>query len=413
MAEANTQQLEELRDWIRTELNASINFWLEKGMDHENGGVYTCLDRKGEIYSTDKSVWMQGRCGWMFSYLTHLYGDSTPDWLDTGKEEWLAAAKSCIDFLEEHCVNHDAGGRLYFTVTAEGAPLRQRRYCFSEGFYTIANAEYYGITGDEEYLARARCAYAIYYGMITGTYEDPTGLGPKTIAETRSGYALGDPMILLNIIGILRRVDPAHAEEYDRHSKECTDRIVNWHYRPELGCTLESVNLDGEPELWYTAGRVVNPGHDIECSWFMMDEANYRGDEELHRTAEEMFRLAIEAGWDDEFGGLLYFIDAKGLPPEAYEHDMKLWWPHNEIMIAASKAYRDTKDPYFLDWLLKTTDYAKNHFVDPEYGEWYGYLRRDGLPTMPSTKGSTFKGPFHVPRALSMTERVLTEIIGD
>ena len=93
MAEVNTQQLEELRDWIRTELNASINFWLEKGMDHENGGVYTCLDRKGEIYSTDKSVWMQGRCGWMFSYLTHLYGDSTPDWLDTGKEEWLAAAK--------------------------------------------------------------------------------------------------------------------------------------------------------------------------------------------------------------------------------------------------------------------------------------------------------------------------------
>ena len=110
---------------------------------------------------------------------------------------------------------------------------------------------------------------------------------------------------------------------------------------------------------------------------------------------------------------MLYFIDAKGLPPEAYEHDMKLWWPHNEIMIAASKAYRDTDDPYFFDWLVKTVDYAREHFADPEYGEWYGYLRRDGLPTMPSTKGSTFKGPFHVPRALCMTEQVLTEMIGD
>ncbi|MDO4290071.1 MAG: AGE family epimerase/isomerase [Eggerthellaceae bacterium] len=413
MDEARKQQLVEARDWIRKELDASVRFWLEHGIDRENGGVYTCLDRKGDIYSTDKSVWMQGRGGWMYSYLTHLYGENTPAWLTTGKDEWMAAAKSCIDFLEDHCINHDAGGRLYFTVTAEGAPLRQRRYCFSEGFYCIANAEYYGVTGDEKYLARARRAYQMIYNLNNSLIEDPTGLGPKTIAETRSGYALGDPMIFLNIIGIMRRVDPAHACEYDQHARECTDRIVNWHYRPELGCTLESVNAKGEPELWYTAGRVVNPGHDIECSWFMMDEANYRGDAELHATAEKIFRQAIEAGWDDEFGGLLYFIDAKGLPPEAYEHDMKLWWPHNEIMIAASKAYRDTHDAYFFDWFMKTLDYAKEHFADPAYGEWYGYLRRDGKPTMPSTKGSTFKGPFHVPRALSMTERILTEIIGE
>lgn len=404
MTADNAQKLIEARDWIRQELDACIDFWLEHGMDRENGGVYTCLDRTGEIYSTDKSVWMQGRCAWTFSYLCHLYGE---------KPEWKAAAKSCLDFLEEHCINREAGDRLYFTVTAEGKPLRQRRYNFSEGFYAIANAEYYGLTGEAVHLERARRAYHMIYDLNNGLREDPTGLGPKTIPETRAGRALGDPMIFLNIIGIMRRVDPAHADEYDQHARECTDRIVNEHYRPELGCTLESVNLDGEPELWYTAGRVVNPGHDIECSWFMMDEANYRGDQALHEAAESIFRLAIEAGWDKEYGGLLYFIDCKGLPTEAYEHDMKLWWPHNEIMIAASKAYRDTGDEYYLDWLFKTLDYCKEHFADPEYGEWYGYLRRDGLPTMPPTKGSTFKGPFHVPRALSMTERVLTELIGD
>ena len=390
--------------WIKEELERSIRFWLENGMDPVHGGVYTCLDREGKVFSTDKSVWMQGRCAWMFAYLCHVYGV---------KDEWLEASKSCLDFMEKYCINREAGNRMYFTVTGDGKPLRQRRYCFSEGFYAIANAEYYGLTGEAVYLERARRAYELIYNLNNGLIEDPTGLGPKTIAETRSGRALGDPMIFLNIIGIMRRVDPANTEEYDRRARECTDRIVNEHYRPELGCTLESVNLEGEPELWYTAGRVVNPGHDIECSWFMMDEANYRGDEELHRTAEQIFRLAIEAGWDEEFGGLLYFIDCKGLPTEAYEHDMKLWWPHNEIMIAASKAYRDTGDAYYLDWLLRTIDYCKEHFADPEYGEWYGYLRRDGKPTMPPTKGSTFKGPFHVPRALSMTERVLTELIGD
>lgn len=396
------QKLIEAQKWIKNELNVCADFWLKNGMDKENGGVYTCLDRKGEVYSTDKSVWMQGRCAWTFAHLCRLYGK---------RDEWMEASKSCLDFMEKYCINPDADGRMYFTVTAEGKPLRQRRYCFSEGFYAIANAEYYGLTGEKVYIDRARRAYELIYKLNNGLIDDPTGLGPKTIPETRTGRALADPMIFLNIISVLRRVDPEHREEYDKRSAECTEAIFKYHYHPELKCTLESVAPDGTPELWYTAGRVVNPGHDIECSWFLMEEANYRKDEEIHKNAEAIFRNAIEAGWDNTYGGLLYFIDCLGKPTEAYEHDMKLWWPHNEIMIASLMAYRDTGDEYYADWFFKTLDYCKEHFADPEYGEWYGYLRRDGLPTEPSTKGSTFKGPFHLPRMLSMTDKMLDEIL--
>ena len=396
------QKLIEAQKWIKNELNVCADFWLKNGMDKENGGVYTCLDRKGEVYSTDKSVWMQGRCAWIFAHLCRLYGK---------RDEWMEASKSCLDFMEKYCINPDADGRMYFTVTAEGKPLRQRRYCFSEGFYAIANAEYYGLTGEKVYIDRARRAYELIYKLNNGLIEDPTGLGPKTIPETRTGRALADPMIFLNIISVLRRVDPEHREEYDKRSAECTEAIFKYHYHPELKCTLESVAPDGTPELWYTAGRVVNPGHDIECSWFLMEEANYRKDEEIHKNAEQIFRNAIEAGWDNTYGGLLYFIDCLGKPTEAYEHDMKLWWPHNEIMIASLMAYRDTGNEYYADWFFKTLDYCKEHFADSEYGEWYGYLRRDGLPTEPSTKGSTFKGPFHLPRMLSMTDKMLDEIL--
>lgn len=396
------QKLIEAQKWIKKELDVCADFWLKNGIDRENGGVYTCLDRKGEVYSTDKSVWMQGRCAWTFAHLCRLYGK---------RDEWMEASKSCLDFMEKYCINPDADGRMYFTVTAEGKPLRQRRYCFSEGFYAIANAEYYGLTGEKVYIDRARKAYELIYKLNNGLIADPTGLGPKTIPETRTGRALADPMIFLNIISVLRRVDPEHREEYDKRSAECTEAIFKYHYHPELKCTLESVALDGTPELWYTAGRVVNPGHDIECSWFLMEEANYRKDEEIHKTAEQIFRNAIEAGWDNTYGGLLYFIDCLGKPTEAYEHDMKLWWPHDEIMIASLMAYRDTGDEYYADWFFKTLDYCKEHFADPEYGEWYGYLRRDGLPTEPSTKGSTFKGPFHLPRMLSMTDKMLDEIL--
>ena len=398
----NKELLVSQQQWIRSELDKCINFWLENGWDRVNGGVYTCLDRWGKVYSTDKSVWMQGRCAWTFSYLCKVYGV---------KQEWLDFAKSCLDFLEDHCIDRTKGNRMYFVVTADGKPLRQRRYFHSEGFYAIANAEYYGITGDKVHLERAKAAYDMYWNLYQGLMKDPTGLGPKGIPETRSGRALAYPMIYLNMSSVLRRVDPEGAQLYDERSRVCVNEIFQYHHKPEMKCTLETVGLNGEFFGDVTEGRVVNPGHDIECSWFLMEYANYLGDKELHTKAETVFNYAIEAGWDKEYEGLLYFIDCKGLPPEAYEHDMKLWWPHNEILIASMMAYRDTGDESFYNWFTKTFDYCKQYLADSENGEWYGYLRRDGKPTMPSTKGSTFKGPFHLPRALSMVDQMITELL--
>ena len=391
-------KLLEYQDWIRSELQKSIDFWLKNGMDPVNGGVYTCLDRKGEVYSTDKSVWMQGRCGWMFAHLCHVYGV---------KEEWLAASKSCIDFLEAHCRNSEAANRLYFTVTAEGEPLRQRRYYFSEAFYALANAEYYGVTGEQVHLERARWAYDLYWDLSHGA-PDPAGLGPKS---TRTGRSFGLPMIILNVTGTMLRVDPERRALYEERAQACVDEIFQYHVHPELKCVLENVAEDGSARLFYTEGRTINPGHDIEGVWFLLEHAKRTGDAELVQKAAQIFDWAIEAGWDREYGGLLYFIDCLGKPPEAYEHDMKLWWPHNEIMIASLMLYRDTGDEKYFQWFETVMDYVKQHFADPEYGEWYGYLRRDGLPTMPSTKGSTFKGPFHLPRALIQCDQMLDQLL--
>ena len=378
----HAEQLKEYQKWVREELERSVNFWLKNGMDHEYGGVYTCLDRTGKLFSTDKSVWFQGRCAWTFSYLCHVYGK---------KQEWLDAAKSCLDFMEKYCINREAGDRMYFTVTADGKPLRQRRYCFSEGFYAIANAEYYGVTGEKECIERARRAYELIYQLNNGLIKDPTGMGPKTIPETRTGRALADPMIYLNITAVMRRCDPENTALYDARAKECCETIFKYHFKPELKCTLESVGPNGELQMDYTAGRVVNPGHDIECSWFVMEQAKHT--------------------WDKEYGGLLYFIDCKALPPEAYEHDMKLWWPHNELLIASMMIYRDTQDEKYLKIFDETLEYCKKVFSDPEYGDWYGYLRRDGKPTEPACKGSTFKGPFHLPRCLMMVDQLIGEIL--
>ena len=397
----NRELLTQAQGWIREELEKAAAFWLKNGMDAVHGGIYTCLDRTGKIFSTDKSVWMQGRCGWMYAWLCRMYGV---------RQEWLDASKSCIDFLEAYCKNPGAEGRLYFTVTEDGKPLRQRRYCYSEAFYCMANAEYYGITGKPEHLQRARWAYDLYWNLNHGM-EDPTGLGPKTVPETRTGRSLGIPMILLNVTGVLRRVDPERKDLYESRASACVEDIFRYHVKPELGCVLENVGPEGQTRLTVTEGRIVNPGHDIECSWFLMDRANETGDPALHEAAVNIFDMAFKMGWDKEYDGILYFVDCLGNPPEAYEHDMKLWWPHNEALIASLMIYRDTGREAYLECFLKLLDYCRKHFADPEYGEWYGYLRRDGQPTQPACKGSTFKGPFHVMRCLGMLDGMLTRLL--
>ncbi len=196
------------------------------------------------------------------------------------KKEWLEASKSCLDFMEKYCINPEADGRMYFTVTADGKPLRQRRYYYSEAFYAIANAEYYGVTGEKECLERAKKAYNIYWDLWHGA-KDPTGLGPKTIPETRSGRAFGLPMIYLNVTSVMLRVDPENKALYEERAQGCVDDIFKYHVHPELHCVLENVGPNGEASLDYTDGRIVNPGHDIEGVWFLLEHAKRTGNKDL------------------------------------------------------------------------------------------------------------------------------------
>ena len=88
---------------------------------------------------------------------------------------------------------------------------------------------------------------------------------------------------------------------------------------------------------------------------------------------------------------------------------MKLWWPHNEMMIASLMFYRDTKDDYYLDCFYKTAEYCKEHFADPEYGEWFAYCDRRGELTH-TLKGGKWKTFFHLPRCLMFSAGLMESL---
>lgn len=375
-----------------------IPFWMNSDLvDEQYGGCITSVDREGKCYNTDKSVWFQGRCLWTFSALCRRYGE-TP--------AWRKAAEAAKRFLEAHCVDED--GRMFFTVTQEGEPLRKRRYMFSESFYVVGMAEYGAAFGDDDALKKAEACFETMLMLYRTPEKDPYHITPKTYASTRSEQAAAVPMVLVSSAQVLRRCDPARADYYSAIVREVAQPLLTIHYHPELRCVLETVKPDGT----YTdnpAGRTVNPGHSCENSWFLMNEAIISGDKDLLAQALTILDWSLECGWDKEYGGIYAFVDAKGRPCEQLEWDMKLWWGQNEALIATLMAYGLTGDTKYWDWFVRIHDYAFSHFSDTEHGEWYGYLHRDGSVSH-TQKGSLWKGPYHLPRCLMVCEDMLARI---
>ncbi len=389
------ERISELKKFYHENLfNDILPFWMKSDLiDKEFGGFITSVDRFGKQYNTDKSVWFQGRALWTFSVLCNLYGK---------RQEWEAAAKSGAEFIKKYCIDTD--GRMFFTVTKEGKPLRKRRYFFSESFLVVGFAEYYGVTGNPDDLALAEKYFDLMYNLYRHPESDPYKITPKENAKVRALHSNAYPMVLVSSAQTVMKYSK-RKEYYSKIIDEIIGDMINLHYKEDLQCILENVNPDGSI-LDNPAGRTVNPGHSIENSWFLMNRAIETADKDLLNKALNILKWSLNIGWDKEYGGVLYFVDCFGRPPEQLEHDMKLWWVHNECLIATLMAYNITKDEYWANWYEKIHEYVFKRFPDKEYGEWYGYLHRDGTVSH-TQKGSLWKGPYHLLRCMMFSEKIL------
>jgi len=382
----------ELMQFYRGELLENVlPFWLAHAVDREHGGFLHYLDRDGSLLSTDKGIWIQGRFTWL---LARLYNVVEPN------PEWLELAAHGVDFIGKYAFDSD--GRCFYSVTRDGRPLRKRRYIFSEAFVVMALAEYaraLGASKGGEYVERAHDLFK----LILCHLDTPGLLEPKVNPETRPMRAHGIPMILLCLTQVLReaQADPLYDEVAGRSVRD----VLRYFVHDDAKALMETVGPGGE-RLDGPVGRMVVPGHAIETAWFMMHEAMRGKDEGLTAQACRILEWSLDLGWDREFGGLLYYVDVEGRPPEPYEHDMKLWWPHTEAEYATLLAHYLTGREVYLDWHTRVRDWARAHFPDAEYGEWFGYLHRDGTLSSP-VKGNMWKGPFHLPRMLLYSWKLL------
>jgi N-acylglucosamine 2-epimerase len=373
-------------------LNDVAPFWLSQSQDTEFGGYFTCLDRQGSVFDTDKFIWLQGRQVWLFAMLYNKVEK---------RQEWLECAIQGAEFLKKH--GHDGNYNWYFSLTREGKPLVEPYNIFSYTFAAMGFGQLSLATGNSEYADIAKHTFDI----ILEKRDNPKGKWSKAYPGTRNLKSFSLPMILSNLtLEIEHLLDN---EIVERTMEECIHEVMEVFLRPELGgLVVEHLNQDGTLSDSFD-GRLINPGHGIEAMWFIMDLGVRLGKPVLIEKAMKTTLKTIEYAWDKKHGGIFYFLDRKGSPPQQLEWDQKLWWVHIETLISLLKGYHLTGSKECIQWFEKVHDYTWSHFKDPDYPEWWGYLNRQG-DVLLDLKGGKWKGCFHVPRGLFECWRILEKL---
>lgn len=372
-------------------LDKVMPFWLEKSQDLENGGYFTCLNRDGSVFDTDKFIWLQGREVWMFATLYNKVEK---------RQEWLDAAIQGAEFLKKH--GHDGQLNWYFALDKEGHPLVEPYNIFSYTFAVIAFGQLSIATGNKEYEEIAKRTFEIVLSKV----DNPKGKWSKASPGARSLKSFALPMILCNVA---LEIEPLLEPDFLKETiNTCVHEVMDVFYRPELGLIVEHLGTDNQL-VDCMDGRLLNPGHAIEAMWFIMDLGKRLNNQELIEKAVKIALQEVEYGWDKEIGGIFYFMDRLGHPLQQLEWDQKLWWVHIETLITMIKGYQLTGNPQCLEWFEKVHDYVWSHFADPEHPEWFGYLNRQGEVLL-TLKGGKWKGCFHVPRGLFQCWQILEDL---
>jgi len=363
-------------------LDDVIPWWMEHSLDREHGGYYSLLERDGSTWSTDKYMWMNARQIWM---LSHLYNtvEQRPEWLD--------AARLGVDFMTRYAMKDD--GKMHFRLDREGNSRSEVLSLYTEVFGAIAMAEYAKASGDQTYWDRAIAMYDFLIPRF-GRPSDTPMLGYPINAEF---HLHAHDMCRITVAWVYNEIqsDPQFEDDLTRS----VDSILSRHWKPDMRVLLENVAPDGTAVLDLPEGRMFHPGHSIESAWMLMEIARKQGDQSLLDTAVEITLASLEHGWDKEQGGLRYLTNYDWTPTHSLEADLKLWWPHCETLYALLLAWDLTGRDDLAAWYDRVHDYTFTHFPDPEGGEWFGYLNRDGSRVW-TAKANGWKGCFHLPRVL-------------
>ena len=394
-------------------VNDILPWWLDHGPDPEAGGVWTCWDNAGsQLVSTDKYTWSQGRWVWLASAVA---GAAEDGWLPIDPAPWRQTAVATARYVADHALLAD--GRTAFVTRTDGTPYEPTP---GDGLHTSIFADFFvalgwarlgrlGADPDHDWAARAEsllvdAARRVAAGGVrTDPYPVPDGYG---------SWAL--PMITIGVATEVHRTNGSTVAA--SLVREAVDDLASRYLDGEVALEMPVLGPPGEQDSLLARHRT--PGHTLECLWFLDDARQVIGEHELTDPARlaGIARHALRIGWDDEYGGLLRYVDATGGEPTGTvapvgegEPDpyidlvqrtwsTKLWWIHSEATFACELLLSRTGDPELAQWRDRVRDWTLDVFPAGPGQEWVQNRDRAG-EAIAGTVALPVKDPMHIARA--------------
>ena len=397
----NLTSLEKVRDYYKKHLfDDVLHFWEKRVTDNIAGGYFTCFNRKGTLTNADKFIWMQGRNLWMFSA---IHNSISKD------QKWIKLAEHGRQYLIEKA--YAGNGRWHYHLNQKGEIIKGPISIFSDLFVVGGLSEYAVASGSD---ADRNLIKVTFDAIEKNTYD----LDFKDIYHnTWDPRFMRHGIYMINVITLPIIAQVLGSQQVKSLMDFCLQKILYVFAKDDHQALFEAVGRKGEfidePE-----GRVIYPGHLMESCWACIEEGLRRNDTEIVKRGVEIARWGYQWGFDQEFGGIVSYRDEKYDEPMQLDwnkavgmqwHDKNFWVNAEALYLTGLVATTTDNDEWF-DRFVKQHDWCRNFLFDPEFGEWYSELYRDGR-IKNSDKGSEWKAAYHVPRALLLTYKALDRYI--
>ncbi|MBN1271204.1 MAG: AGE family epimerase/isomerase [Candidatus Aminicenantes bacterium] len=358
-----------------------LPFWFQFSPDRDYGGTFSCLDREGNIYDTDKFVELLARQVWIFSKLYNRWEQ---------KSDWLDMASIGSGFLSSF--GRDDTGNWSFSVDRTGRVLKAGGGYACACQAAMAFSQYGLASGEEQPQEIALETFRSLCHSMEHPEDDvseETGTSRRLISLKDT---IGLAQLTMEMEWLLKK------NEISSILDICTDRILGAFHNTDFNIFHEYAAPDGtHPDCF--EGRLLCPGRSLEAAWTLLDIARRRDDVSLIDRTSRIILSTLDYSWDKKNGGLHSFLDIQQKPIDRLDWDLKLWWVHAEALVAILTSFSITGGKSQKSWFEKIHNYTWDHFPDPEYGEWFGYLNRAGEVHL-DLKGGMGKGCCRLPRAL-------------
>ena len=377
-----------------------LPFWIDKMVDHENGGFYGRIDGYGNLHAdAEKGGILNARILWTFSAAYRVLG----------KSEYLEMATRAKDYIIAHFIDREYGG-TYWSLDYKGNPKDTKKQFYAIGFMIYGLSEYVRATGDKEALDYAIQLFecieehsldVIYNGYIEACTREWGEIADMRLSDLDANY----PKSQNTHLHIIEPYANLYRVWKDERLEKALRNMINIFTDKILNPETNHLDLFFEKDWTRGAGHLESYGHDIECSWLMHEAALVLGDAEVLKKVEEIVPLVAKAS-------------EKGLNPDgSMIHEANLdtghvdddlhWWVQAEAVVGFYNIYQHFGDESALDKSLQFWQYIKDNLIDYEGGEWYWSRRPDGTLNLDDDKAGFWKCPYHNGRmCLEIIERI-------